>query len=122
VVTLVKVTFKPWEEVIIHEAIRYSLEDLVKLLSIGVPPGGRTSPVLWAKGVIFTLAAMPPATSEIIKEQLEGKIHYAAVQWASMPEYKKEILIEDLNARIPIAYVSASPILCDVAEALKEES
>ena len=37
---MVKVTFNPWEEVIIHESIYYSLPDLVKLCSIGVGPGG----------------------------------------------------------------------------------
>lgn len=37
---MVKVTFKPWEEVIIHEATHHSLDDIVTLSSMGVQPGG----------------------------------------------------------------------------------
>ncbi len=35
---LIKVTFKPWDEVVIHESMHYSLEDIVKLVSFGVQP------------------------------------------------------------------------------------
>jgi len=117
---LVKVTFKPWEEVIIHESVRYSLEDLVKIFSIGVGPGGRTQPLLWAKGVVFSYVIMAPTANEVVEEQLDGKVHWLSTQWALMPEYKKEILIQEINAKIPVADVSANSLLCAVAEALKK--
>jgi len=118
---LVKITIKPWEEVIIHESIRYSLEDLLKIHSIGVQPGGLATSLSWAEGVVFRFAAMPP-TDEIVREQLQGKIHWAAVEWALMPEYKNVIMIQDINAKIPIVNVSATAILREVARTLKEQS
>lgn len=118
---MVKITFKPWEEVIIHEVLHHSLHDLVTIVSIGVQPGGRTAPLLWAKGVAFTLAVMPPSP-EIIKEQLEGKVHWIAMNWALMAEYKKEISIPEINAAIPVVDMSVSPIMCEVADALKKQS
>lgn len=118
---LVKVTFKPWEEVIIHESIHYSLEDLLKINSIGVQPGGLADALRWAEGVIFRFIAMPP-TDEIVREQLQGKIHWSAVEWALMPDYKNVILIQDINAKIPIVNVSATAILREVARLLKEQS
>jgi len=118
---MVKVTFKPWEEVIIHEVIHYSLEDLIKISSLGVQPGGLTAPLRWAEGVVFRSAGMPP-TEDVIKENLQGKVHWSSVTWALMPEYKNVILIKDINAKIPIINVSATGILCDVVKALKRQA
>jgi len=118
--SLVKITFKPWEEVIIHEAIYYSYEDLIKLCSIGVQPGGLAEPLRWAEGVVFRFAVMPP-TNEVVKETLQGRIHWNVVEWALMPAYKNVIMIADINAKIPIINVSATTILSEVAKALKEQ-
>jgi hypothetical protein len=116
---LVKVVFKPWEEVIIHESILYTFDDFVKICSIGVQPGGMTPPLTWADGVVFRIGHMQP-TDEVIKEQLEGKVHYGSVEWALMPQYKNVIPIGDINAKIPVIDVSKNAILSDVAKALKE--
>jgi len=118
---LVKVTFKPWEEVIIHEEIRYSYDDLIKLNSIGVQPGGLAKPINWAEGVAFQHEGMPPA-DEIVREQLQGKIHWNLIRWALMPEYKNVIPIKDINAKIPVINVTANKILCEVVRALKEKT
>jgi hypothetical protein len=121
VTLVVKVTFKPWDEVIVHEEIHYSLEDLIKLNSIGVQPGGLAHPLRWAEGVVFRFVSMTP-TDEIIKEQLQGRVHWNAVEWALMPQYKNVIPIQDINAKIPVINVSSATILCDVAKALKEKA
>ena len=118
---MIKVTFKPWDEVIIHESIYYSFEDIVKLVSLGVQPGGLAQPLKWAEGVVFTNAGMPP-TDEVIKEQLEGKIHWNSVSWALMPKCQDFIPIKDINAKIPIVDVSTNSVLCTVARALKEQA
>jgi len=117
---MIKVTFKPWEEVIIHESIYYSFGDIVKFVSLGVQPGGLAQPLRWAEGVVFLNAGMPP-TDEIVREQLEGKIHWNSVSWALMPECQPFIPIGDINAKIPIVDVSKNSILCTVARALKEQ-
>lgn len=117
---MIKVTFKPWEEVIIHESIHYSLEDLVKLVSLGVQPGGLTQPLKWAEGVAFIHIGMPP-TDEIIKEQMLGKIHWNSMEWALMPKCESFIPIKDINAKVPIVDVSGNTIFCAVAKALKEQ-
>lgn len=118
---MVKVTFKPWEEVIIHEEVAYSLDDLIKLNCIGVQPGGLAKPLRWAEGVIFRFAGMPPK-DEVVREQLEGKIHWSLVEWALMPEYKNVIVIHDINAKIPVINVSGTANLCEIAKALKEKA
>jgi hypothetical protein len=111
------------EEVIIHDSVRYSLEELVKLITINVNPGGRTAPLTWAKGVAFTYILLLPDTSEAVaNDLLEGKTHWFIVQWTSMPQYQKEIEVEDTKVTIPIADMSANPLICDVADALKQQT
>lgn len=118
---LVKVTFAPSEELIIHESIYHSLPDLIKIFSVGVQPGGLAGPLSWAEGVVFHFSRMAP-TDEIFKELLQGKIHWNVVEWALMPQYKQVIPIEEINAKIPVIDVSTTTILCDVAKALKEQA
>jgi len=118
---LVKVTFKPSEELIIHESIQHSLSDLIKLCSVDVQPGGLGGPLSWAEGVIFRFSRMTP-TDEIVRELLQGKVHWNVVEWALMPQYKQVIPIEEINAKIPVIKVSTTTILCEAAKALKEQA
>ena len=118
---MVKVTFQPSEELIIHESINHTLPDLIKLCSVGVQPGGLAGPLSWAEGVVFRFSRMA-ATDEIFRELLQGKVHWNVLEWALMPQYKQVIPIEEINAKIPVINVSTTTILCDVAKALKEQT
>jgi hypothetical protein len=114
----VKITIKEWDEVIIHENIQVSLDELIKQSSLGVQPGGLAPPLQWAEGIVFRPGPMPQ-TESVTKEMLAGKIHWSSAQWAIMPNYQQVVMIGDINAKIPIINVSATAILCDVAKALK---
>ena len=118
---LVKVTFSPSEELIIHESILHSLADLIKLCSVGVQPGGFAEPLNWAEGVVFRFSRLAP-TDEVFRELLVGKVHWNVVEWALMPQYKQVIPIDEINARIPVINVCTTTILCEAAKALKEQA
>ena len=118
---LVKVTFKPWEELVIHESIHHSLPDLIKVCGVGVQPGGLAAPLSWAEGVVFRFSRMAP-TDEVFRELLQGKVHWHVVEWALMPQYKQVLPLEEINAQIPVINVSSTTILCEVAKALEEQA
>ena len=118
---MVRVVFQPWEEVVVHESIEYSLEDLVKMRSLGVPAGDLGQRLLWAEGVAFSHSSMPP-TDDVVKEQLQGKVHWSAVEWALMPQYQNVIIIRETNVRVPIIDVSSNSILRTVAEWLRSQA
>jgi len=61
---------------------------------------------------------MPP-TDDVVKEQLIGKVHWSSVEWSLMPEYKKVIMITDINAKIPVVDTTSNAILHEVANSLK---
>ena len=115
---MVKVVYQPWEKIVIHEIVKYALDALVKLQSLGVEPGGLGEPLLWAEGIVFSSSTMLE-TKDVIKEKLEGVAHWSSVEWALMPEFKEVIIIKETNVKVPILNVSAHPIYKTVSKWLK---
>ena len=118
---MVKITYAPWKEIIIHESIEYSLEEFINIRSVGVPTGGVGKPLLWAEGVVFDRVAMPPSP-DMIKEQLEGRIHFSAIEWAVMPQFTNLLEIKETIVKIPVINVSSNAILSEVAKWLKQSA
>ena len=116
---MVEVVYQPWKKVVIHEKVKYALDDLVKLQSLGVEPGGLGDPLLWAGGIVFSSSTLLD-TKEVIKEKLEGTVHWASVEWAPMHEFQDVIIIKETNVKVPIIDASAHPIYNAVSEWLKE--
>ena len=117
---LVEVVYQPWNKIVIHEIVDYSLDDLVRLQSLGVEPGGLGDPLLWAEGIVFSSSTMLE-TKDVVKEKLEGIVHWSSVEWARMPEFKQVIVIKETNVRVLIINVSAHPIYKTVSKWLKEQ-
>lgn len=115
---MVKVTFQPWEEIIVHERIKRDLKDLVKLKTLGFKTGQIAEVFLWAEGVVFVRTVMPP-TDDVVRDQLKGVIHYSSVEYAKMPKFRKVIVSEGVT--IPVVDVSGTSSLRDVARALKKQ-
>lgn len=60
---------------------------------------------------LFTVLVNVNLKDDVIKEQLEGKVHWSSVEWEVMPEYEDGIVIRETNVRVPIITVGANPIL-----------
>src|SRR5208283_1228845 len=116
---MVKVTFKPWEEIVIHEVTKFkSVEEFIEQKVAGFPKGVPIEPMLWAKGILFLRAPFPP-TSDVIKEQLHGVIHYSSVEYTVMEKYEKSITQGDIT--IAIADVSNNEAFSELIEAVKNQ-
>jgi len=116
---MVEVVYEPWKKIVIHEIVKYALDDLVKLQSLGVEPSGLGDPLLWVGGIVFSSSTMLE-TKDVIKEKLEGAVHWSSVEWALMPEFEDVIVIKETNVKVPIINVSAHPIYKTVSKWLKE--
>ena len=117
---LVEVVYQPWKKIVIHEIVDYTLDDLVRLQSLGVGPGGLGDPLLWVEGIVFSSSTMLE-TKDVVKEKLEGIVHWSSVEWARMPEFKEVIVIKETNVKVLIINVSAHPIYNAVSKWLKEQ-
>ena len=120
-VALVRVVYAAWEEIVIHESIKHSLDDLVKMQTLGVQPGALGRNLLWGEGVAFVHEGMPP-TTDVIKEQLQGRVHWSSVRFALMLEHQDMIVIKETNVKVPIINVSNNPILRTAALWLREHA
>jgi hypothetical protein len=106
-----------WKKVVIHEIVKYDSNVFVELHALGIPPGGIGRSLLWANGVLFEHNLMPP-TTDVIKDQLNGTIHWSSLQFAFMPKYKKSITVD--NVLIHIGNVNSNKLFYKMAEWLKK--
>ena len=116
-----KIAYAPIEEIVLHEATFFSLDDLVALQSFGVEPGGLARHLEWAEGVVFTYDTLA-ATPEVVKDHLQGKHHWVNLCFALMPIYQNIILVKETNIKVPIINVSNNRDLRAVAGWLKEHA
>jgi len=115
----VEIVHEPWKRIVIHEIVRYVLDNLIKVRSLGVEPGGLAEPLLWADGIVFSRSTILE-TKEVLKEKIEGVVHWSSVEWAIMSEFKEVIVIKETNVKVPIIDVSAHPIYKTVSRWLRE--
>lgn len=85
---MVTIKHQPINEIIIHELVKVnSIEDFLSIKTNNVPLGNSAPPARWADGILYEPQGFPP-TPEIIKDQMEGKIHFAAIEYTEMPQFK----------------------------------
>lgn len=118
---MVKITYQPWEEIVIHEVVEYPLAALLEMQSFGVPQGSMGRSLMWANGIAFAYVAMP-ASEDVVGEQLKGRMHWGSVVFARMPTYEAAVLLQGMSIRIPVADVSDNPTLYAVARWLHENA
>ncbi|MFH0896936.1 MAG: hypothetical protein V1850_02660 [Candidatus Bathyarchaeota archaeon] len=116
---MVDVIYEPWKAVVIHEVFQHSLEMLMNLQSLGVPSGQLGSPIYWANGVAYVHLNLL-ATEEVLKEYLQGKIHWRHLHFAYMPKYQKIFTIPDGSIRIPIIDMNGNDIAQSVTTWIKK--
>ncbi len=86
---MVKILFSPATELVIHEAIEVTKDDL--LLERITPAGNM--PLYWCSGILFSFSSVP-MTDEVIKEYLKGRIHWLEVHFTKMDKYTPVITFE----------------------------
>jgi len=116
---MVEIAYEPWKKNIIHEMVQCDLKMLTHLHTLGVQPGQLGRPINWANGITFEQSVMPP-TEEIVKEQIDGKIHWSYLMFASMPIYQQVFTIPEDNNKIPIIDLSSNPFFRDIVEWIRQ--
>jgi hypothetical protein len=118
---MVKISYQPWEEVVIHEVVEYPLAALLEMQSFGAPPGSMGRSLMWANGIAFAYAALP-VSDDVVAEQLKGRMHWASVVFASMPAYEKAVLLQGTDIQVPVVDVGGNPTLYAVARWLRDHA
>lgn len=117
---MTEVSYEPRKKVIIHEYSQYnSVEDLIRSAFGGAPSGSTVGAIKWVDGIALIQQAYP-MTDIVIKELLEGRLHWDHVSFAPMEEYRRNIHVEDVRITATVINVSANPIFRDIAKFIRE--
>lgn len=105
---MIKVTYSPLKEVVVHECIAVGQEDLLRER---IMPAG-TMPLYWCNGILFTFSSMP-WTRDIIRDYLDGRIHWAEVHYSRMDRYNPVLELNDENykAQLKVRVIDTSKSL-----------
>jgi len=87
---MVKISYSPIKEVVIHEAVHVARDDLLRGR---VTPAGNM-PLYWCNGLLFTFNSMP-MTRDLVRDYLEGKIHWMEVHYTEMRKYEPIVELDD---------------------------
>lgn len=109
-----KVTYQPYNEVVIKEIVRHSLDEFIQEY---INTQGR---IIWCNGVIFIMTGFP-LTPDIVKAQIEGKVMWNQLEFAYMPKYTPSLEARPSGARHAVLNGSKNPIFPLVTKWLKEQ-
>jgi hypothetical protein len=111
----IKISYKPVEELIILEMVEYNLKELAETGALLID-SGRPVILSWADGVAFYHQPLPFNTKELLRERMRGRIYWASVIFASMPEYMPALKV---GARDIPVLATPNPLLVQVARWMK---
>lgn len=115
---MVEFEYQPWKKIIVHEVIKFPLQHFISASSLGIQEGGVGRPLTWVDGVIFNISHFRD-TDDIIKEKLNGTIHYSAVSYAIHEKFQSLFKVPG-NIRIPVIDLSGNRVFKEMVSWLKK--
>jgi len=115
---MVEFEYQPWKKIIIHEVVKLPLQHFLSTHSLGQPQGTVGAPIAWVDGLIFDKVGFRD-TDDIIKEKLEGRIHWTSLNYGIMEDYQQEFKVEG-SIRIPVMDVGDNKVFKKMANWIKE--
>jgi hypothetical protein len=114
----IEVVIEPYHKIIVHEIVEYRLSDWVNIIITEIKSLGGSMPTLfWCNGVVFQSVQFNTNSETVIKQQLNGIIHYSSVTFALKEKFQNEIRTD--KGMILLVDVSANINLVKLAEVLK---
>ncbi|MGC8669753.1 MAG: hypothetical protein ACP5TL_01205 [Candidatus Micrarchaeia archaeon] len=86
----VKISYSPINELVVHEVVKLELDDLLRER---ITPSGNM-PLYWCNGILFAFTS-PPLTRDIMRDYLNGKIHWMEVHYTEMKKYDPVLELND---------------------------
>ena len=121
VINILEKTLSDDEEIIIHEKVLLESDQLIRNHAVNCQSSGKVEALLWANKILFSVSFMN-ATDSIIKEQMNGKVHWGNLTYAIYDEFKTKIhWSEKPEFDIPILDASKNKIFNKVTKWLNEQ-
>lgn len=119
---MVDVEFHPVQKIIVHEAIKYDLDEFLRMKAQPLPNGQPPPPVRWVEGLVFQVG-MLPMTPELINERVhDGVVHWSFIEFAEMSTYQKVLTHPDTQAQLRVIDGSNNSAVGDVIRHFKNNT
>lgn len=90
---MVKISFSPIKELVVHDLFRMEFEDLVRG---NITPSG-VMPLFWCDGVVYRFTSLP-MSRELSRLYLDGTVHWAEVHYTdNVKDYSQIMELKDEN-------------------------
>ena len=116
---LIEFEYQPWKKIVVHEIIKLPLQHFLSGASLGVAEGQVGRPLTWVDGLILEIVHFRD-TDDIIKEKLNGTIHYSAISYGILGKFQPEFKVSG-NIRIPVIDISDNKIFTKLASWIKKK-
>jgi len=118
---MVEVEFKPVTKVVVHEAIKYSFDEFLRMKAQSAPNGAPPMPVRWSNGIVFVYSSMQP-TPEMVNERVrDGAVHWDFIEFAEMGNYQSVITHPDTQIQLRVIDNSNNSAIADVIRFFKND-
>lgn len=87
---MVKITFAPLQEIVVHEVVEITRDDLLRER---ITPAGNM-PLYWCDSMLFSFSSLP-MTRDVVREYLDGRIHWAELHYSRMDKYVPVLELND---------------------------
>jgi hypothetical protein len=105
---------------VVHEVVNIEYDDLLRGR---ITPAGNM-PLYWCDGIIFSFNSMP-MTRDLVKDYMQGKIHWMEVHYTHMKKYEPVVELNDeqykATMRIRVLDTSKSSLHTDFIKWLKSK-
>jgi len=112
---MVDFEYKPIQKIILHEVLKWSMDEFIARF---VKPN---SSVQWADGIVMVRSSYKTSTPQMVDDEVNGIVHWAAVEFAEMPDYKPKLGNEILGAFAQVNDVSNNNVFKDFSRWLKND-
>jgi hypothetical protein len=121
---MTRITYRPYDEIIIHEIREMEINELMETLIsqlLAQGQAGVTPVANWVDGVAFYVGNFQE-TPEIIKEKLEGRIHWGFVGFARASfQTEKKTMVAGREYVVKFVRVDTNPDFVSLAQFLNDE-
>lgn len=115
---MVKISYSPINELVVHEAVKVAFDDLLRGR---ITPAGNM-PLYWCDGIVFSFNSMP-MTDDLVRDYLKGIIHWMEIHYSEMKKYQPVLELNDdeykATMKIRVIDTSSSSLHSELVKWLK---
>jgi len=114
---MVDIEYRPIQKIIVHEIIKYPLQDFIELKS----KNPKALVAQWCDGIVMQRGSYMHPSPQMVDEESKGITHWALIEFAEMPEFKQSLMNEQTQVVIRIIDVSKNTAISDFVRWLMKQ-